>query len=107
MTAPSPGFGRCPERECREPVLFALAVTGDVLSLDKAWDGGTHVVTWDCTGTPRVREAAGQASLDEHLYTRHVLACKALAPVAAIGSAKSVRSRRPVRPVTERRRANA
>jgi hypothetical protein len=104
MSAPSPGFGRCPE--CSGHVLFALAVTGDVLSLDKAWDNGTHVVTWDCTGTPRVRRGAGQASLDEHVYTRHVLACEALAPVAAIGSAPSAR-RRPVRPSTERRQASA
>lgn len=104
MSAPSPGFGRCPE--CREPVLFALAVSGDVLSLDKAWDGdGTHVVAWDCTGTPRLRPVAGQASLGEHLFTRHVLACKALAPVRPIATALSLR--RPVRPASTPRRANA
>jgi hypothetical protein len=106
MTTPSPGFGRCPQ--CREPVLFALAVSGDVLSLDKAWDDdGTHVVAWDCTGTPRVRPARGRVGASEHQYTRHVVACSALAPVAAIGSAKSVRSRRPVRTDTTPRRANA
>lgn len=102
MTAPSPGFGSCPE--CGDPVLFALAVGGDVLSFDKAWDGdGTHAVAWDCTGTPRVRLSSGQVGIGEQLFTRHVFACPALAPVATL------RPRRPAdpAPVTPRRSASA
>lgn len=101
MSAPSPGFGSCPE--CGEPVLFALAASGDVLSLDKAWDDGTHAVAWDCTGTPRVRPALGQLGMGEQSFARHVFACAELAPVSTLRP----RRRGVPAPDTERRRASA
>lgn len=97
----TPGFGRC--SECREQVLFALAVTGDVIAFDAAFEGGSFAIGWDITGTPRCRplELSRSAREGECRYDRHVLACPALAPVIPL----TRRVRR--HPEPERRHASA
>lgn len=106
----TPGFGRC--GDCRERVLFALAVTGEVIAFDAAFEDGPWAVAWDCTRTPRCRPVAKPAHVreGEYLYRQHAEACTASpGPVAAvrpIATAGSLR-RQAVRPVTPRRTASA
>lgn len=102
---PGLGFGDCPA--CRKPVLFALAASGAVLAFDAAFEDGPWAVRWDVTGTPRCRTAGptGRVAGDEYRYQDHVETC-GLADVRPIASAPSIR-RRPVRPETTPRRANA
>lgn len=102
---PRPGTGPCPD--CLERVLFALLPSGDLVALSNGKDG-PWAVRWDITRTPRGRRVADdyRPVEGEHRFRPHSWTCKALAPVLAIGSAKSVRSRRPV-PATERREAHA
>jgi len=105
-----PGFGRCPA--CNGRVLFALAVTGDVISFDAAFEDGPWAVAWDCTRTPRCRPVgpSGAVRGDEYLYERHALACPALGPVADLAAERLMR-RRPApprrAPRRERRTADA
>jgi len=98
-----PGFGRCPE--CNGRVLFALAVTGDVIALDYDYDRvDVLAVDWDCTRTPRVREIGptGYTRPSEHRYRMHRDACPALAPVTSLTRARDLRC--PARSVGPARR---
>jgi hypothetical protein len=92
-----PGFGRCPD--CRKRVLFALAVTGDVISFRAAFEDGPWAIAWDCTRTPRCRPVgkSGRIRSDEYLYERHALSCPARATVADLGAERLMR-RRPMAP---------
>jgi hypothetical protein len=103
MTA-HPGFGCCPE--CSGRVLFALAVTGDVMAFDAAFEDGPFVIGWDITQTPRCRPVSpsGRTREGEHRYAPHNFACPALAPVVSITTAPSLR---PVPKITGGRRASA
>ena len=88
----TPGFGRCPE--CSGPVLYALAVTGDVIALDYDYDRvDVLAVDWDCTRTPRVREIgpSGYTRPSEHRYRMHRDSCPALAPVRSLARARDLR----------------
>jgi hypothetical protein len=105
----TPGFGRCPD--CRRRVLFALAVTGDVIAFVAAFEDGPWAIAWDCTRTPRCRPvgASGAFRDGEYLYERHAVACPALGPVADLAAERLMR-RRPVAPrqnAPARRTANA
>lgn len=98
-----PGFGRCPD--CNERVLFALAVTGDVIAFVAAFEAGPWAIAWDCTRTPRCRPVGefGSIRSDEYLYERHAVACPARATVADLSAERLMRRR----PVTPRRNAPA
>jgi hypothetical protein len=87
---PRPGTGPCPD--CRERVLFALAVNGDLVALSTGQDG-PWAVRWDITDTPRCRRVPAdyQPRKGEHRFRPHPWSCKALARVRAIGSAPSLR----------------
>lgn len=88
----TPGFGTCPE--CSGRVLFALAVTGDVIALEYDYDRvDVLAVDWDCTRTPRVREVglSGHTRPSEHRYRMHRDSCLALAPVASLARARDRR----------------
>jgi hypothetical protein len=102
---PRPGIGGCPH--CGVRVLFALAVTGDLVALDEGRDGPV-AVRWDCTRTPRVRRVppAYRPGDGEHRFRLHNDACIGLAPVVSIGRAPSLR-RRPARSAPPRREARA
>jgi hypothetical protein len=104
MSSPSAGIGNCPD--CGERVLFALAVTGDLIALGNGSDGPA-AVRWDITGTPRVRhvEPGYRPREGEHRFRLHARSCPALAPVVAITAAPSLRPAS--RPVTGRRHASA
>jgi hypothetical protein len=100
----TPGFGLCPE--CSGRVLFALAVTGDVIALEYDYDRvDVLAVDWDCTRTPRVREVGptGYIRLTEHRYRMHRDSCPALAPVTSLVRARERRQAVP-RPVDHARR---
>jgi len=106
------GFGRC--AGCDTPVLFALAVTGEVLAFDAAFEDGPWAVAWDCTRTPRCRAVgkSGRIREGEYLYRQHEAACAAVAepvaPVMPIGQARSRRVPAPRRAAaTPRRTAHA
>jgi hypothetical protein len=88
-----PGFSRC--ADCGKGVLLALAVTGDVIAFDAAFEDGPWAIAWDCTRTPRCRPvgASGVPRSDEYLYERHVLACPASAPVADLAAERLMRRR--------------
>jgi hypothetical protein len=93
----TPGFGLCPE--CSGRVLFALAVTGDVIALEYDYDRvDVLAVGWDCTRTPRVREVgpSGHTRPAEHRYRMHRDSCPALAPVASLARARERRQAVPV-----------
>jgi hypothetical protein len=101
-----PGVAPC--HGCGGDVLFAIPEgRDDVIALDP--DERGLLVAWEDAETARCRpvKATYQLALGEFLFRFHDPVCPALAPVAAIGSAKSVRDCRPVRPSTERRHANA
>jgi hypothetical protein len=103
----SPGFGKCDH--CGEGVLYALAVTGDVLALNYDYDRTDSLaVDWDCTRTPRVRKVgpSGYTRPSEHRYRMHRDACPALAPVANLARARDRRRPDP-RSAPARRAANA
>lgn len=109
MTVTMPGFGRC--ADCRKRVLFALAVTGDVISFDAAFEDGPWAIAWDITRTPRCRPVGASGSIrdDEYLYERHAVACPVRASVADLTAERLMR-RRPVPPrrrQTPRRTASA
>jgi hypothetical protein len=104
-----PGFGRCPDCNCR--VLFALAVTGDVIAFIAAFEDGPWAIAWDCTRTPRCRPVGASSSFrgDEYLYERHAVTCPARVSVSDL-SAERLMRRRPVAPrrsAPARRTANA
>jgi hypothetical protein len=104
-----PGFGRC--SDCRKRVLFALAVSGDVIAFDAAFEDGPWAVAWDCTRTPRCRPRgkSGDIREGEYLYRQHAAACPASAgPVAMVTPIDRGRPRRRLsRTATPRRAANA
>jgi hypothetical protein len=103
-----PGFGKC--RDCRKPVLFALAVSGDVISFDAAFEDGPWAVAWDCTRTPRCRPRgkSGDIRDGEYLYRQHAAACVASAgPVATVAPMTRPLRRRSVPRPIPRRTANA
>lgn len=106
----TPGFGLC--ADCGGRVLFALAVSGDVLSFDAAFEDGPWAVAWDCTRTPRCRPRGKSGGIreGEYLYRQHAAACpvsaEPVAPVTPIDRALVTR-RRPVRTTSPRRTANA
>ena len=98
----TPGFSRC--ADCGKGVLLALAVTGDVIAFDAAFEDGPWAISWDCTRTPRCRPVgAGAARSDEYLYERHALACPARATITDLAAERIMRRR----PVTPRRHAPA
>lgn len=103
----TPGVAPC--HGCGRSVLFAEpdGEDGTVVALDP--DERGPIVAWEDDETARCRPVKPmyQLALGEFLFQYHDPVCPALAPVLAIGSAKSVRSRRPVRPATERRTAHA
>lgn len=104
----SPGFGRC--AECDEPVLFALAVSGDVFAFDAAFEDGPWGIAWDVTRTPRCRPVRRGASLRdrEYLYRQHSEACPASAgPVAPVVPMQHRMLARRTPIVPERRAASA
>jgi hypothetical protein len=105
----TPGFSRC--ADCGKGVLLALAVTGDVIAFDAAFEDGPWAIAWDITRTPRCRPVGtpGTGRRDEYLYERHALACPARASVTDLAAERIMR-RRPVtarRPAPARRTAHA
>lgn len=103
----TPGFGRC--GDCGDRVLFALAVTGEVISFDAAFEDGPWAVAWDITRTPRCRPLgkAGHVREGEYLYQQHAAACTAVdGPVAAVTPIKRP-LRRQLRHASPRRAASA
>ena len=104
----TPGFGRC--ADCDGRVLFALTVSGDVLSFDAAFEDGPWAVAWDCTRTPRCRPRgrSGDIREGEYLYRQHAAACPASAePLATVAPmTRPLRRRTAPRP-TPRRTASA
>jgi hypothetical protein len=101
----TPGFGRC--GACRKRVLFALAVSGEVLAFDAAFEDGPWAVAWDITRTPRCRPVGRKHAVreDEYLYRQHAEACTASAgPVAPVMPMARPPRRRTV--ITERRAAS-
>ena len=104
----TPGFGRC--GGCQERVLFALAVSGEVLAFDAAFEDGPWAVAWDITRTPRCRPVArpGHAREGEYLYRQHAATCTAfVGPVAAVTPMARPLRRRTAPRVTPRRTASA
>jgi hypothetical protein len=105
----TPGFGRCPD--CNKRVLYALAVTGDVIAFIAAFEDGPWAIAWDCTRTPRCRPVGEFWSVraGEYLYERHAVACPARLAVPDLAAERLMR-RRPVAPrrnVSARRTASA
>lgn len=104
-----PGFGLCPD--CDGRVLFALAVTGDVISFRAAFEDGPWAIAWDCTRTPRCRPVGESRHIrdGEYLYERHALSCPALGSASDLTAERIMRRRVPAprRSATPRRAANA
>jgi hypothetical protein len=100
----TPGFSRC--GACRKRVLFALAVTGEVIAFDAAFEDGPWAVAWDCTRTPRCRPRgkSGAVREGEYLYRQHAAACPATAePVATVTPmTRPLRRRTAPRPIPRR-----
>jgi hypothetical protein len=102
-----PGFGRC--RDCKGRVLFALAVTGEVIAFDAAFEDGPWSVAWDITRTPRCRPVgkSGHVRDGEYLYRQHAVACPAVTePVAPVEQLRRP-LRRQVRSASPRKAASA
>jgi hypothetical protein len=91
----TPGFGRC--GDCGDPVLYALASSGDVIAFDAAFQDGPWVIAWDCTRTPRCRPVGASVAVraSEYRYERHAVACPARASVTDLAAERLMR-RRPV-----------
>jgi hypothetical protein len=73
MTAP--GIAECPA--CGRRVLFALNVSGYVVALDFAWEGGTVIGYRDHAGTPRCRPGSVSRHMweSEYPYVPHEPVC--------------------------------
>jgi hypothetical protein len=105
----TPGFTRC--ADCGKGVLLALAVTGDLIAFDAAFEDGPWEIAWDCTRTPRCRPVGPPGTLrgDEYLYERHSLACPASADLADLAAERLIRRQPgpPRRHASARRAAHA
>ena len=102
-----PGVAPC--HGCGQDVLFAVpAGSEEVLAMDPD-DRGVIAAWEDDSGTARCRrvKATHQLALGEFLFRFHDATCPAIARPRPIGSAPSARPRRPVRPASTPRRANA
>ena len=104
MSSPlTPGVATCPD--CGERLLCAATPVGDVLALSPD-DSGPVIAYEDGEGIPRCRPAGPdeQLALGEYMFRAHDPRCPALAPVSDLAAE---RERRRLRPVPERRHANA
>lgn len=91
VSVSSPGFGCCPD--CGGHVLFALAVTGDVIAFRAAFKDGPWAIAWDITRTPRCRPVGESRTVrdDEYLYERHALSCTVTGPVTDLAAERIMR----------------